>query len=88
MPDGNRIKHHADLVDRMAGTLGVDLEEAVLRGRTDMDEVTDAVLACTGCSCPEACDVWLSEHREGADNPPGYCRNADLFSLLQGRQTS
>jgi hypothetical protein len=75
------LRRHADLMDRMATTVGVDLEEAALRGNLSVDEIGDAVLACTGCAAPEACDVWMSENRQAAQ-PPGYCRNAGLLTRL------
>ncbi|WP_158966512.1 DUF6455 family protein [Chachezhania sediminis] len=79
------LKHHAELVDRMAHAVGVDLEEVVFRAQLDMSEVTDAVMACTGCTDPEGCQHWLKAH-EGAvaDAAPGYCRNRDLFADLAG----
>lgn len=85
MQSDNILKRHATLVDRMAGTLGLDLEEIALRGEVSVDEIGDAVLACTGCTRPDACDHWLDTHEAGADHPPGYCRNADLFARLTPR---
>ncbi len=78
------LKHHADLVDKMAETLGIDLEEAVLRGNMEFDEVSDAVLRCTGCSNPDHCAGWLAAHSsDQQDAAPGYCRNLDLFNRLK-----
>ena len=71
------LKRHAELVDRMATTLGVDLEEATMRGDLPMDEIADVVLRCTNCSDPDGCAHWLDDHAAtGADHAPGYCRNA------------
>ncbi|MDK3017503.1 DUF6455 family protein [Pseudodonghicola flavimaris] len=83
MQDRDRLKHHAALVDRMATTLGVDLETAVIEGRMAMDEIADAVLRCTGCADPGHCAGWLTAHAQGADQTPGYCRNKDLMARLQ-----
>jgi hypothetical protein len=82
MQSDNILKHHAALVDRMAGTLGLDLEEIALRGALSVEEIGDAVLACTGCTRPGDCAHWLDAHDEGASHPPGYCRNAELFARL------
>ena len=79
------LKRHAALVDRMAGALGLDLEEIALRGDLSVDEIGDAVLACTGCSQPGACEHWLEAHEAGAAQQPGYCRNAELFARLAPR---
>lgn len=77
------LKRHAELVDRMANALGVDLEEKVMEGKIDFDGISDAVLSCTGCAGPEDCVHWLALNNEGADAPPGMCRNSDLFAALK-----
>ena len=76
------LKRHADLVDRMANTQGVDLEERMMAGKVLPDDLSDAVLACTGCANPEACEHWLARN-ETAEQTPDYCRNADLFGRLK-----
>jgi hypothetical protein len=76
------LKRHADLVDRMAGTQGIDLEERMMAGVMRPEEVSDAVLACTGCAAADACANWL-DRTERADTAPDYCRNADLFARLK-----
>jgi hypothetical protein len=85
MQSDKTLKRHAALVDRMAGTLGLDLEESALRGELRVDEIGDAVLACTGCESPGACEHWLDAHGDGSDQPPDYCRNAGLFARLMAR---
>ena len=76
---GNKTKAvHAALMGRMARTLGVDLDEAELRGDLPPEMRDDMVLACTGCSDPAGCREWLVAH-DVADAAPGYCRNADLL---------
>jgi len=83
MQSQNTFKRHAGLVDRMANALGLDLEEKALRGDLPVDEIGDAVLRCTGCTNPDACESWLGAHADGgASEPPGYCRNATLFAEL------
>jgi hypothetical protein len=77
------LKKHAALFDRMAQTLGLDLEESAMRGDLTIDQISDAVLACTGCSDPDHCDGWLQERATGAGDPPGFCRNSDLLLRLQ-----
>ncbi|TDK41242.1 DUF6455 family protein [Antarcticimicrobium luteum] len=82
MQDRETLKHHAALLDRMAGALGIDLEEAALSGRLTVDEISDAVLRCTGCAGPAHCTSWLAM-RVGARAAPGYCRNRDLMARLR-----
>lgn len=81
------LKTHAALVDRMAQAVGVDLEEAVLQGVADFDELAEAVLRCTGCSDPEHCTGWLDEDRARAA-PPAYCRNTELLLSLKSDAAS
>jgi hypothetical protein len=83
MTENTTLKTHADLVDRMAGTLGVDLEQAMMEGRMNVDQLGDAVLSCTGCSNPEDCRHWLEGHKgQIAEEAPGYCRNRDMLKRL------
>ena len=82
MIDVETLKRHAGLVDRMATATGLDLEESALRGDLSIDEITDAVLKCTGCSDPAHCAGLLLDAPTLAV-PPGYCRNRDLLARLQ-----
>ncbi len=76
------LKAHAALVDQMAQTIGVDLEEAVLCGSARFDDLADAVLRCADCSDPTHCAGWLAETKN-PDAPPAYCRNTELFLALK-----
>lgn len=82
------LKKHADLLDRMANTLGVDLEQVMMEGRMNMDQLGDAVLSCTGCSCPEKCETWLQANASTAEVAPEYCRNADMLARLGRGKTA
>ena len=82
MQSQETLKRHAALVDRMANALGVDLEEAVLRGDMPVDAVGDAVLRCTGCTNPQNCESWLPSSDEKRNAAPGYCRNNELWATL------
>jgi len=87
MQSTSTLKRHADLVDRMANTLGVDLEEKMMAGQMRPGVLSDAVLACTGCANPEACGHWLAAQGAVVEQGPDYCRNGDLFTLLKaGKQ--
>jgi Family of unknown function (DUF6455) len=83
MQNRSVLKRHAALVDKMAETLGVDLEEVTMRGDLEISEISDAVLSCTACANPEACRGWLGDHKEGAAQTPDYCRNSEMFQRLQ-----
>lgn len=87
----SQMRRHATLVDRMATTLGHDLEEAVMRGRLDPAEIPEMVLRCTGCAHPDRCESWLERHAPASAtpaaakpdvrpaSPPYFCRNAGVF---------
>ena len=86
MQNRDVLKRHADLVDSMADTLGIDLEVAAMRGDLDIEEISDAVLRCTACSNPEHCAGWIEAKRsegETVDKPVSYCRNSALFERLK-----
>jgi hypothetical protein len=81
MQSTSTLKRHAQLVDRMANTLGVDLEQKIMEGQMTFEGLGDVVLACTGCANPDACEQWLAR-TTSAETTPDYCRNSDVFSLL------
>ena len=83
MQSESKLRRHATLVDHMATAQGIDLEEAVLRGALSIPDLDDAVLRCTGCTQPCACERWLEALDAPADAAPTYCRNAALFVDLK-----
>ena len=84
MIDPAKLKRHANLVDRMASALGIDLEEAMLHARgPSIDDLGDAVLACTQCSNPAHCESLLARQPSGLGHAPAYCRNLDLLQRLK-----
>jgi hypothetical protein len=62
MQGDKTLKEHENLMNRMARTLGADLDEAELRGDLPPEERFTMLLSCTGCSDPEGCQKWLDEH--------------------------
>ncbi len=82
------LRRHADLIDRMATTLGLDLEEVMLAGQLRIDTLGDAVLACTGCSNADGCDRWMEMQTGAVQTPPEICRNADLFASLKSGKSA
>jgi hypothetical protein len=83
MPTTNTFRHHADLVDRMAQTLGLDLDETIMEGRMQEQTRENAVLRCTGCADVGGCERWLADQPQSAEEAPGMCRNGTLFALLK-----
>ena len=83
MQSRDTLKRHAHLVDEMATAQGLDLEEQILRGNLSIPELDDAVLRCTGCSQPCACEAWLAGREAPVVAPPAYCRNTRMFDMLR-----
>lgn len=81
MPTRETLKLHAGLVDDMAMSLGVDLEEAAIGGQLTIDDLTDAVLRCTGCANPAHCQASLQDSNDTRQTPE-YCRNRTLLHKL------
>lgn len=82
------LRRHADLVDRMATALGLDLEEIMMAGQLQIDTLGDAVLSCTGCANADGCEHWLRMQVATAAEAPDMCRNRDLFSLLKAGKSA
>jgi hypothetical protein len=78
-----RISASADRMGQMATTVGADLGTALEQGTLSPVGLRTALARCQGCSEACACDGWLATHTAGADEPPAYCRNADLFLELR-----
>ena len=81
-----RLNRHAELVERMADTLGVDLAEEAMRGRMSPEQIRTNVLNCVGCAYPDGCEKWLADHKDGASETPGYCRNKSMLDRLAAAQ--
>lgn len=87
MPETKTFKRHTDLVDRMASTLGLDLEEEVYAGQLDPETLCDSVLRCTGCADPDGCEAWMAAQVAPAAVAPILCRNGEVFAALkEGRR--
>ncbi|MEN8893504.1 DUF6455 family protein [Planktotalea arctica] len=82
MTDRTSLKKHAALLDTMSSTRGIDLQSRALAGDVSIDEITDAVFACTNCASPGACGKWLAAHKGGTSHSPSYCENTDLLARL------
>lgn len=77
---------HARLVERMAGALGVDLEERAQRGEEASEvEASDRVYRCLSCTAPDMCVKFLEAQAEltvPAVAAPRYCRNKSELERL------
>ncbi|MEI4486229.1 DUF6455 family protein [Frigidibacter sp. MR17.14] len=76
------VHHHAQLVNAMAGALGVDLSARLEDGRLASETWRDMVVGCTGCANPEGCAHWLAEHPV-AEAAPYYCVNGETLAAMR-----
>lgn len=83
MPTNQMQKRHIELMERMADALGLDLDEKIMEGQLDIETLDDAVLRCTGCADPAACEHWLGAQEGIAPTTPDTCRNMALFDMLK-----
>ncbi|OBY24301.1 DUF6455 family protein [Leisingera sp. JC1] len=83
-PLGEPLRH-LRLMSRMGETIGADLSGALAAGRLSNQEWANMVTRCRGCSAPDRCAAFLSEHEEASAPMPG-CRNADQLMQLKGRR--
>ncbi|MCZ7676821.1 MAG: DUF6455 family protein [Roseovarius sp.] len=83
MPITRIQQRHAELMERMATALGLDLDVKIMEGQLDIEALDDAVLRCTGCADPDGCDHWLAAQQGIAAGAPGTCRNLTLFDMLK-----
>lgn len=84
------LNRHAQLMNRMAQVLGVDLTETMARGLLSGEDWRGAVVRCTGCADPEGCLHWLSEQDAPEDHDgaataeaaPEFCNNRLMMARL------
>jgi hypothetical protein len=79
----SKLDRHADLMHRMADTVGVDLGDAVARGTLSPEELRGAVFSCMACEGGAECGDWLDNHPAGSAETPCYCRNQQMLGRLQ-----
>ena len=72
----SRLDKHTSLMNRMADRNGADLDLALQSGMVSPGELRAAVLSCTACTAPDACEARLDAGMPGV---PGYCRNGDMI---------
>lgn len=82
-----RADAHGKLMRRMAGTLGLDLTEAVLAGDLPAPDLRGLLLNCMACRETGACTAFLDSHADtGAEAAPGYCRNRATLDRLAAQR--
>lgn len=87
MTSNDRLKRHAALVDTMAQTRGVDLQDASLRAGLTPDDLADMVFRCAGCTQPDVCEKWQAAQVGAVSETPQFCRNAEMFDALAAKMS-
>ncbi|TCL08852.1 hypothetical protein BXY66_0893 [Shimia isoporae] len=82
MPKAQNLRRHVALMDNAARRVGMDLQEAAIRGALRVDEISDAVVRCTNCPKPDACEAWLMKGPGTKGDLPEFCRNKVMFSRV------
>ncbi|CUH66076.1 hypothetical protein TG4357_02221 [Thalassovita gelatinovora] len=76
-----KISHHADVMDRMAETMGADFASRIQADPAVAYQYRSAVMRCSSCKHDAECSVWM-DHHSSASQTPRYCRNKDLLEAL------
>jgi len=80
----DKYDHHADLVGKMAGKLGVDMTQKLLDGKIGAQTLRGTVFHCMSCKNSDGCAKWLDEQVDGtAEDTPEYCENKVLLKALR-----
>ncbi len=77
----NWMNHRADVMTKMAQTLGVDFSEKIVANERVAAQYKDAVLRCSMCKHEGDCTGWMAEN-QNADHTPSYCSNKALLERL------
>jgi hypothetical protein len=70
------------LTRSVARTVGINLSEAMTRGRLSAQGYGEMVTRCRKCPHAEACTAWLAVNGAGAARVPDHCANAPALNAL------
>ncbi|MBT9384628.1 adenylosuccinate lyase [Pseudooceanicola sp. CBS1P-1] len=76
-----KLDRHADLMGRMADTLGEDVQGRMVHDELSAKIYRQAVLNCMSCGQGERCEKWVQDHQV-ASEAPRFCRNRDWLKTL------
>ena len=76
------VRAHFWRVIKMAKANDVDLSTALDEGQIDIDQYSDMITGCRGCTQAGACDKALRGSPR-LDAAPEYCVNRDVFADLR-----
>jgi len=75
------FSRRADVMGRMAQTLGVDFGARIARDHGVAEQYRNAVMRCASCTHEAECLNWMNGHKD-AKEAPKYCKNKDLLDNL------
>lgn len=84
MPQSQTVKRHVRLMDDVATRVGMNLQEAAIRGALRIEEIQKAVTRCGACPDPDACEAWLAGSEQSV---PPFCQNKAMFERVGRRLT-
>ncbi|KPA23178.1 hypothetical protein shim_14730 [Shimia sp. SK013] len=82
MPNIPKLRRHVALMDEAAKRIGMDLQEAAIRGALAVGEIQQAVERCTRCPLPDVCETWRAPAENSEQRVPPFCQNRDLFNRI------
>jgi hypothetical protein len=78
-------ERHFWLTQGMSRTVGVNLTDAIARGRMTRGDLADLVVRCGSCEFAERCVRWMAEGAHTDEAPPAYCLNHEAIEALKAR---
>lgn len=73
----------ARLMNHMAATRGIDLQQGVARDEIRVGALVCAVTRCAACTGQEQCVLWLAAQGDRkAAATPDYCENSEFLARL------
>ena len=82
-----RLLTYRGLLERMARSLSIDLEMAMMDGHIDQSQIERLKLRCDLCDQPESCSRLLLA-RPNMEAAPDFCVNSTSLAELRRRSTN
>lgn len=76
------IFRHLWLVKSVSSAVGVDIGEALAKGKLDAAEYSHMVTSCRGAGCSNSCALWLAQQKGQSSAPPEFCTHHQRLKQL------
>lgn len=83
MDDEGRISTHFWLTQGMARSIGVNVNEALRKGRLDRGAYAELVARCCHCARTSDCMGWMARQGAGAEALPLWCAVKPAIEALK-----